>query len=318
MSIIPRLSHIATTYRTQLPRDLASSITWTASKQTYCIIRLLADRERVDDAYRAYAYFRWVDDTLDQGGLDVGARMAFVKRQQTLAELCYRNHWPEQLAAEEELLVTLIRSDLEPNSGLQVYIRNMLAVMDFDARRRRRLVSAAELHQYTSCLAVAVTEAMHHFIGHSCTSPQGEGRYLAVTAAHITHMLRDTLEDVVAGYFNIPREVVEAHGIDPNDVSSAPYKAWIKSRVSLARSLFEDARDYLRKVQSIRHRLAAYAYVARFEYVLDAIERDSYQLRASYPKPKSLVAWATMGWLVLNRAMDEQRPSELPQVLSIR
>ena len=43
----------------------ASSITKAASKQTYYTIRFLVDRERVDDAYRAYGYFRWVDDVLD-------------------------------------------------------------------------------------------------------------------------------------------------------------------------------------------------------------------------------------------------------------
>ena len=45
---------------------LAASITKAASKQTYYTIRFLVDRERVKNAYRAYAYFRWVDDTLDE------------------------------------------------------------------------------------------------------------------------------------------------------------------------------------------------------------------------------------------------------------
>ena len=44
---------------------LASELTKAASKQTYYTIRLLADRERMQDAFRAYAYFRWVDDLLD-------------------------------------------------------------------------------------------------------------------------------------------------------------------------------------------------------------------------------------------------------------
>ena len=58
---------------------LAPSITKTASKQTYYTIRFLVDRERVADAYRAYAYFRWVDDTLmnsrsDNAGPSHGCR----------------------------------------------------------------------------------------------------------------------------------------------------------------------------------------------------------------------------------------------------
>lgn len=38
--------------------DLSAAITQTASKQTYYTIRFLMDRDRVKDAYRAYAYFR--------------------------------------------------------------------------------------------------------------------------------------------------------------------------------------------------------------------------------------------------------------------
>ena len=46
-------------------QSLAARITQNASKQTYYTIRLLVDRDLVPDAYRAYAYFRWVDDVLD-------------------------------------------------------------------------------------------------------------------------------------------------------------------------------------------------------------------------------------------------------------
>jgi len=48
---------------------LASATTKSASRQTYYTIRFLVDRQRVEDAYRAYAYFRWVDDVLDGDAL---------------------------------------------------------------------------------------------------------------------------------------------------------------------------------------------------------------------------------------------------------
>ena len=62
----------------------ASAITKAASKQTYYTIRLLVDRERVDDAYRAYGYFRWVDDTLDADSCSRSERTAFLLRQKEL------------------------------------------------------------------------------------------------------------------------------------------------------------------------------------------------------------------------------------------
>ena len=61
-----------------------------------------------------------------------------------------------------------------------------------------------------------VTGALHHFIGHNRGAPRNELRYRAAEGAHIAHMLRDTLEDIEAGYFNIPREVVKSGGISPS------------------------------------------------------------------------------------------------------
>jgi phytoene/squalene synthetase len=296
-------SRITLTHAVSLPRDLSASITWEASKQTYFTIRLLVDKERVHDAYRAYGYFRWLDDRLDQVALDQSARIALVERQQALVERCYRGERPRYLADEEELLVRLIHGDLEERSGLQIYIRQMMAVMSFDARRRGQLVTAADLEQYTCSLATAVTEAMHHFIGHGTRSPQGDARYVAVTAAHITHMLRDTLEDAEAGYFNIPREIVESQGIDPRDVSSAPFRAWVRSQVQRAREYFAQGRTVLRQVESLRCRLAGFAYMARFESVLDAIEREGYQLRASYLERKSMPGVFRAGWFSLAQAL---------------
>ena len=44
---------------------LARSITRAASAQTYYTVKFMVDRPMIEDAYRAYAYFRWVDDFID-------------------------------------------------------------------------------------------------------------------------------------------------------------------------------------------------------------------------------------------------------------
>jgi len=265
---------------------LAAAITRAASKQTYYTVRLLVDRPLVDDAYRAYAYFRWVDDWLDQEARPRAERRAFVARQQALIEGCYRGQPLADLHPEERLLADLIGQDTERNSGLRAYVRYMMAVMAFDADRRGRLISQRELDDYTHWLAVAVTEALHFFIGHHNASPRGQTRYLAVTGAHVTHMLRDALEDADAGYYNIPREVLVANGIAPWDVDSQAYRNWVQTRVEKARACFRAGRDYLARVENLRCRIAGYAYTHRFEVVLDCIEREGYLLRAQYPERK--------------------------------
>jgi hypothetical protein len=277
----------------------ASSITKAASKQTYYTIRFLADRDRIDDAYRAYAYFRWVDDILDTDTGLGSERMAFMQRQKQLLEKCYAGERVGEVTSQENILVELVQRDHDAGSGLAVYLHNLMQVMDFDTRRRGRLVTQSELDQYTGWLASAVTEAMHYFIGYGCYAPQDETRNLAVTAAHITHMLRDTLDDVQTGYYNIPREVLEANHIGPQDVHSQAYRAWVKQRVKQARAYFATGRGYLMRIQSRRCRLAGFAYTARFEWLLDTIEREDYYLRPQYAERKRLRTGLQLSWQAL-------------------
>jgi phytoene/squalene synthetase len=297
---------------------LAASITKAASKQTYYTIRFLVDRDRVADAYRAYAYFRWVDDILDAETGSRAERSAFANRQKALLERCSLGEPVGEVCPEEEMLVELIQGDAEKNSGLQSYLRNMMAVMVFDADRRGRLISQPELNEYTHWLAVAVTEALHYFIGHNDFAPHGELRYQAVTGAHITHMLRDALEDAESGYYNIPRELAAAHGIAPWDVRSKTYCNWVKESVQKARLCFKAGRDCLAQVENLRCRIAGYAYIRRFEIVLDCIEHEGCLLRAVYPERKTcackigMLGWAL--WMAINR----RQPASNSSAITVR
>ncbi len=291
----------------------ALAITKAASKQTYYTIRFLVDHERIDDAYRAYAYFRWVDDVLDAGSTSGPERIAFLERQESLLEQCYRNEVPRDANLQEKMLVELIQHDQEKNSGLQLYLRNMMQVMDFDTRRRGRLISQTELNDYTRWLSCAVMEAIHYFIGHDDFSPHDETRYLAVSGAHITHMLRDTFEDAQIGYYNIPREVLEANNLDPLDTQNGAYRSWVKSRVQLARKYFKAGKGYFARVQNLRCRLACFAYIARFEWLLDTIEREGYRLRPQYEERKSVRTGLWMSWLTLSSIVNYRAADTRPQ-----
>jgi phytoene/squalene synthetase len=291
---------------------LATSITRAASKQAYYTIRFLVDRKRIGEAYQAYAYFRWLDDWLDQGEKPRFERLAFVHRQLAVIDCCYGGTPPDDLCPEESMLASLIVGDRENNSGLQRYIRHMMAVMAFDARRRGDLIRYDQLIAYERHLAIGVTEALHYFIDHGQHSPQTRARYLSARGAHITHMLRDTIEDNAAGYFNIPSEYLKFHRITPQDIHSAPYKAWVMSRVHRARECFAEGRKYLAPVQNLRCRLSGYLYVSRFEWVLDAIERERYHLRPEYAERKGFGAGFRLMqlalWQALNRS--DQRSVE--------
>lgn len=297
---------------------LASRITKAASHQTYSTVRFLVDRPRRPCAFRAYAYFRWVDDCLDHKLSSDIERMEFIHKQKLLMEGLYRGDRLTTPCVEESLLVELIQCDTEHNSGLRSYIENMMDVMSFDSRRRGRRISHRELSNYTRQLATAVTEALHYFIGHDTPVLQDGRRYYCAAAAHITHMLRDTSEDVDAGYFNIPENYLVRNAIDPHDYHHPGYKVWVKNRVDLARRYFQSGKAYLAQVGNLRCRLAGYAYAARFEQILYSIESDEYDLR---PNPKELARLqdnAIVSASALIKAIHHHSPGKRLQPKTIR
>jgi phytoene/squalene synthetase len=293
---------------------LAAAITKTASKQTYYTIRFLVDRPRVADAYRAYAYFRWLDDVLDagtgarSGEAERAERMRVLDRERALLDACLRGDPPRTLDPHEAMLVHLLRRADPADGDLRSYLIGMMRVMEFDVRRRGRLVTRDELDDYTRSLAVAVTDAMHHFIGHGSAALAGdEDRYRAVTGAHIVHMLRDTVEDLKAGYVNIPREVLEASSIGPGDVHHDAYRAWVSERVRQARADLRAGAAYFDRLPCRRHRLAGLAYIARFTWLVDRIERDDYHVRPSYRDAADLATRLRMARFVASAMVPRPR-----------
>jgi hypothetical protein len=148
-------------------------------------------------------------------------------------------------------------------------------------------------------LSKAVTEYMFYFIGHGDPPPQSAGRYHAVCGAHVTHMLRDMLGDIECGYFNIPCEVLDSEHISLVHLNEQSFRKWVYQRGQLAHDYFDAGWQYISRVKSFRCRLAGFAYMARFQWMLRAIEQDQYCLRPEYPEQKHLRAILWMIWSVL-------------------
>lgn len=283
--------------------DLARSITWASSKQTYFTVRLMVDKDLVDDCYRAYGYFRWADDVVDFPSRSSDERISFISRQRKLIDRLYRKERLGELTPEEEIIADLISHDRGEDSGLQSFIRNMLAIIEFDAHRKGRLITQDELTWYSNSLGKAVTDCIQYFVGNGHPYPDYENRYLASTAAHITHMLRDMSLDLTDGFINIPREFIKEHNISLENVDSPPFRGWVRDQVEQAREYFREGKRYLDGLDVLRCKIVGYWYCARFEGIIDAIERDGYKLRAAYRERRRLSNWLMIPWLSVSVAL---------------
>ncbi len=283
--------------------SLARAITWAGSRQTYYIASLMVDKDLVNDFYRAYAYCRWADDVIDISAQSDKERISFIERQKELIDQLYRGERPDNLMPEEDILADLIGHDRGEKSGLESFLRNMMAVIEFDVYRKGRLVSQAELAQYSDWLSRSVVDGIQYFIGNGHLYPSAGNRYLAAMAAHIMHLLRDMRPDTDNGFINIPREYLEKHGIGPRDVDSPAFRAWVQSWVKLAREYFREGKRYLDGLAVMRCKIVGRWYCARFEGVLDAIEREGYILRATYNERRKLSTWLKIAGLGVSVAV---------------
>jgi len=279
--------------------ELARSITKAGSKQAFYTGRLVIDRDLVDDYYRAYAYFRWADDIIDSPAYTKEERIAFVKRQKELIDDLYNGARPTGLTSEEEILADLIHHDRGERSGLQSFIRNMFAIIEFDAYRKGGSIDQEELDWYSECLARSVTDGMQYFIGNGRSYPDGTNRYSAARGAHIAHLLRDTILDTSDGFVNVPDAYLETYKINAEDVESEPYRSWVQRRVKEARNYLSEGKRYLDALDVLRCKLAGFWYCARFEAVLDTIEHDDYHLRLEYKERQKLSTWFKISWLAV-------------------
>jgi phytoene/squalene synthetase len=276
---------------------LARRITRSGSIQTYYTAKLVVDKDLVDDFFRAYAYFRWIDDMIDVKAETDEERLKFIANQRQLIEDLYVKKPVNGLLPEEIILRDLIDNDRWENSGLKSFICNMFAIIEFDAHRKGRLINGEQLDWYVNTLGKSVTDGLLYFIGNGSDYPDDRNRYLAGEAAHITHLLRDTGQDNLDGFFNIPSEYLSENQIRADDIDNPVYKEWVRRRVATARSLFREGKKYLDDLDILRSKIAGYWYCARFEVVLDTIEADGYRLREEYHERRQIRTWLKIFWL---------------------
>jgi hypothetical protein len=222
-------------------------------------------------------------------------RTRFLERQACLLDQCLHGGSPSRANAQEAMLLDLVGHADLTEWGLGAYLRHMMRVMAFDAHRRGRLITQAELDAYSGWLATAVTGAMHYFIGGMPNPPIDPAAYQAVFGAHSLHMLRDACEDVDAGYFNIPREFLEKRRIGPADIGSDAYRDWVEHRVRVASADLDAGAAYFARVPNMRHRIAGLAYLARFRWLIPTIAADGFRLRPCYPERRRFATALGMG-----------------------
>ncbi len=275
---------------------IARKITLRGSLQTFITAFLLVDHYRINDFFLSYAYFRWIDDQIDIHLPSQDQRLLFIQRQADIIERAHLKVQFKDLTLEEGMIVRIINNDGFSESGLKSFVDNMFAIIKFDAYRKGKKISEAELNWYTNTLSKSVTDGIFYFIDNENIAPRNRTNYLLVRGAHIAHLLRDMVDDIREGFINIPTEYLEQNNVDEIDLLSIPIRKWVEKQAILAQNLLVKGKEQIFRQKSLRRKIAGSWYSARFEVVLDAIIRDDFLLRENYPEHRKAYNWLKIAY----------------------
>jgi phytoene synthase len=183
----------------QVVRRSGSSFLWG--------IRILP-RPRREAMFAIYAFCREVDDVADEPG-------------EPDAKLAGLEDWRAEIARLYEGRPTrpTTRALAGPVAAYGLPRDEFLAVIDgmeMDAREAMVAPGLADLELYCRRVAGAVGMLSIHVFG----AEEPEAREIAVVlgeALQITNVLRDLAEDAARGRLYLPRELLDAHGIETRD-----------------------------------------------------------------------------------------------------
>jgi phytoene synthase len=191
--------------------------------------------------FAVYAYCRAVDDIAD-GDASPEVKLAGLAAWRAEIDELYRGrpHHP---------ITRALHRPVETYGLAKEDFLALLDGMEMDATNRMVAPSFAELELYCDRVAGAVGLLSVKIFGVSGPA----ARTLALTlgrALQLTNLLRDILEDAELGRLYLPRELLEAHGIetrDPAAVLGHPALAAVCADLAeIAAERFVDARGALR------------------------------------------------------------------------
>ncbi len=261
---------------------LARRIVKAENPETYFLGRLLYDRGLADYFFLCYAYFRWVDDHVDDPAIGADEGRVFLRRQRALLHLLYQEEALPHICPQEQMLAQLVIYDLAHGSEIRQVISPMFECLAFDGGRRGHILSHEQLDWYSRALGRSYTDSQQYFIARGHRYPRGPDQYVTGTVAHRVHILRDFLSDLSFGYVNISKEDLDTYQIDLARVNDVRFRKWVRDKVRADREECRLGKTYLDRLGVWRCKLLGYLYCLRYEAVLDTIERDGCRLRESY------------------------------------
>ena len=206
----------------------------TSPKATFIMDRTVSKDKR-EFLNLCYAYFRLVDDFIDNPNIPLTERKEFIDRQKQIIKLHQAKESYEPRIIEEYYLFYFIEFALQNNLDILVEnIYNMIDTFSWDVDRLfdDGIFSEDQLYNYSRLQSEAVQSILSYFM--SDKDPKDfnhENLELSIINTKML-MLRDLEEDLDMGFINISREDIEKYDLNIQNLKEDEnLNVWIKDQV---------------------------------------------------------------------------------------
>lgn len=234
----------------------ASETIKSKNRFTYIFWNLFFSRDQIPVLFLTYAFFRWLDDMVDENSNSIEFSKLLIDREVNNLVSLYAGIDVVPEYDEENYLIAVVKNDLQKEEILRKIIEDFFSAISWDLRRRNSIPEQCELNRYSYLLGQSYSQGMVIGLGYKSYDPRfiHIGEYCGV-AAHLTHLMRDLFIDLDLGYINISKEDVDKYHIDfkanPVDFKNQ-LKPWFIETINRTFRLYNKGMNFIPLLPSFK------------------------------------------------------------------
>lgn len=276
----------------------AEKIAKKRSRKAYVMSKLLIPKSIRGYLYLCYSYLRWIDDIVDNSGINIEKKKNFIKKQRELIYNLCNGLESKHLSVEESYLYYFFNYAKKSSQLFLIKeVGNMVEAMKMDLSRLERngVFSESELSRYISIQTNSMFNLVHTFLArdnHTASIYKNLGLFLWHAAT-----IRDLLIDYQSGYINISLEEIKIFNITiDNFEHDKNVKEWMKYNIPIVLGILNDE---IKVLQRLPFRIKVFWSVAYPYYIHKIFKLKTYDyIFINYIKP-SLGKEIKLYWLTI-------------------
>ncbi|MBU1726188.1 MAG: phytoene/squalene synthase family protein [Candidatus Omnitrophica bacterium] len=240
--------------------------------KTFYFASLFLPKEKRLAAYAVYAICRISDDSIDNNP-EAAARANLPKIKDRIST-AYGN------GELQENILLVFRETVRKYGIPKSYFDELIEGIELDLNKKR-YKSFEELYDYCYKVAGVVGLMMLKIFGYDDLNAESYAVNLGI-AMQLTNISRDIKEDYLRGRIYLPEGELKEFGVSEKDLAdsklSEGFKELLKLQIKRARDYYSNSKLGTRLINDEKCRFVVYAMNEIYSGILDAIEKNGYDV----------------------------------------